>query len=265
MIAPPVSCITKFDLKDGYLQIGRDQEVGANIWQTFIECMLIKNGVEKSFLATNCRAENVTQEGSIFSGKLAEVSVVKGWDQNFIFRAGPGIYHPFRGRLTRKLHCGVYDGGVNVVGKCRSVKYWSVREVLEALLNFRNDNFFYWSIRYHWDNSEYELIAPCKYINFSSIIDDFAYIQPISGYVIFEEESVLFISYISANISIFGQINAHVIKRSPIYIFDTKVGFAGPFTKLLGLAFLPFKWCFMTDEFNSQVKLDPEVKIFTYE
>lgn len=105
-----------FDLKNGYLQMGWECEnTQGNLWQTFIESMLIKNGEENAFLATNCRAENIVSEGKIFGGKLADVSVIKGWDKNLIIRAGPGLYHPFRPGQSKTFHCAKFEYGVKVV------------------------------------------------------------------------------------------------------------------------------------------------------
>ncbi len=236
-----------------------------NIWQTFIECILIKNNTEMAFLATNCRAENVVSEGPIFGGKLADASVIKGWDKDIIIRAGVGIYHPFRIGLSEKVHYGEYNGGVKVILNKRPVKVWAVEEVTKTLQEGRENNFFYWSIKYTNNGDNYELITLCKYINFSPIQSNNGYIQVISGYVISEDCERFFISYVCANITNEDKVNAEILKRTPIYIFDAKLGFCGRGTQLLGSMFLPLKWLFLTDEFCESTKVDAEIAIFTYE
>jgi hypothetical protein len=260
--------MTKLDLKNGYLQMGwQKHESQPNIWQTFIECMLIRNGTDKAFLATNCRAESVSGDGPIFGGRQTEVSIVKGWDKDYIIRAGAGIYYPFENELSEMAHYWQYDGGVNLVGEERPIKVWAVEDVLKVLREGCENNFFYWSIKYDYNGCNYELITLCKYINFPAIQAKSEYIQPISGYVIFEDQDRFCIAYICAHISNAGKISVEILKRKPIYLFDTKVGIASRYIRLLRSVFalVPFKQLFFTDEFSERIKIDDaEVAIFTY-
>jgi hypothetical protein len=258
--------MTKLDLKNGYLQMGwQDQGRQTNIWQTFIECMLIRNETDKAFLATNCRAESVSDEIPIFGGRQADVSIVKGWDENHIIRAGAGIYYPFRSYLSETAHYWEYNGGVKVVGKERPVKVWTVEEVLKVLREGYDNNFFYWSIKYDYNGYSYELITLCKYINFPANQEDSGYIQPISGYVLFEDQDTFFIAYVSAHIKSDRKISVEILKRKPIYLFDTKVDRVSYYTRLLRFALAPLKQLFLIDEFSERIKLSAEVSIFTYE
>jgi len=226
--------------------------------------MLVKNDKEQAFLATNCRAENVTSDGNIFDGKLADVSVVKGFNEDHIIRDGVGIYHPFRSRQMEKLHYQQYGGGIRVVGKDRNIKIWDVKDVLHALQNGCEDNYFYWSIKYSNNGNKYELITLCRYINFSRTGAAEEYIQPISGRTMYNDGKRFYISYVVANITTDGKVNAEILNRVPVYIFDTKKAISGRSVKLLGALFSPLKKWFMTDEFCHRIKIDAEISFFTY-
>lgn len=226
--------------------------------------MLVKNDKDKAFLATNCRAEEVTNDGNIFGGKFADVSIVKGFDEDHVIRDGVGIYHPFRRLQMEKLHYHKYEGGVRVVGKDRNIKIWDVKDVLQALQNGCEGNYFYWSIKYSNNGNKYELTTLCRYINFSRAGTAAGYIQPISGYTIYNDGKRFYISYVVANITMDGKVNAEILNRVPVYMFDTKRAISGRSVKLLGALFSPLKSWFMTDEFCESIKIDADICIFTY-
>ena len=236
-----------------------------NLWQTFIESMLIKNGEENAFLATNCRAENIVSEGKIFGGKLADVSVIKGWDKNLIIRAGPGLYHPFRPGQSKTFHCAKFEYGVKVVGNETKIRKWSFDEVYRELQEGILGNDLFWKVKYKYHGDDYEIISSLRYINFSRSASQQKYIQPISGYVLFEDSEIFFIACLAANILPSGKVNAEILKRIPINLFDTKEFIGGLSIRLLRILSIPLKWLFLTDEFADSVKIDATVEFFTYE
>jgi hypothetical protein len=247
------------DILDGYALVGTNNK---NSWRTEIRSLLMRKTDTESdtvYLTHECRAESVG--ASIFRGKLYEFAVVSTGTKNFALRYG-GANYGLRAR-SRKPVIDEVDFDVNAYVPQRAVKLYD----LDAALNFaRNGDTarLFMKIEYTLGDASHTCITPCRYINFpNTALTDEIYIQPISGYTIFDDGTKLMSSYIAAYVSP-ELTNIEVISRDLISLLDVKcsVWRAGPLFRFL---LRPLSSFFLTDEFHNVTRLNGRVEFFTYE
>lgn len=254
------------DLMHGSITIGLNSDSG-NAWKTYIEAALIADD-EKAFLATNCRAEHVREKGDLIGRRFSEVSVISTSNKDWIIRSGTGIWHPFRRRISEKLHYGEIFGGTNVYCPEVDVRTLTFEELYEDVSNADRDNNIYMRVTYIYDGRNFEIFCPCRYINYANSPRQTAekkkYVQPISGYVLFKHNQRYHQAYIVAYVDNNGTRNCEVVLRVPEYIMNLKRKVGGVSISILNKIFGPFRNMLLTDEFSYIIKLDAEVSFFRY-
>lgn len=252
------------DLRHGSITIGVNS---GNSWKTHIESVLSSEKC-RAFLATDCRAEFVAEKGDLIGRRYSEVSVISTTDKDYIIRAGTGIWHPFKKTLSEGLHYGEFGGGTRVSCQDVDVKMLSFSEFYEDVIVVSNDNNLYMKISYVHEGVRFEIVCPCRYTNFLNPEKTQGmrkYVQPISGYVLFEHNGRYHQAYIVAYVDETGTKNCEVVLRVPKYIMDLKQKVGGMSTSVLSMIFSPFRSMLLTDEFCSVIKLEANVSFFRYE
>ncbi|MSU45878.1 MAG: hypothetical protein EXS42_01800 [Lacunisphaera sp.] len=195
MIAP--------DLQDGFMIFNYDgvidKKVNENRWLTPIECVLVrktagKSQVQRAYLGHECRAESVGENPFGHHGNYEWVGL-SAWDGNYAIRSGPGHanqpvqqYGKMPSDMTIKVAC-----------PDRKAKAVSFAEALQMLQSDFKDGYrrLYIAISYRQDGYEYVLYAPSNYINFPHPTKGVrSYLQPISGYVLYEKDGLFFTAYV---------------------------------------------------------------------
>ena len=195
------------DLENGYMVMGYNQ---ANRWQTNIESVLAKkdsNGDSQyAYMSHECRGEDVSP--NIFGSRNYEFLVIKTWKGNYNLRSGSYNFgfNPFQ-NFAKRSPLTVYEKTeAEVVVRCdnREASYLSVDETLDMLQHEtpNKNNKLYMEVSYFLNGSNYIVYAPCRYTNFPNPNNnDGKYIQPISGYILFEDEERFHTSYLAIHVT----------------------------------------------------------------
>jgi len=186
------------DLVNGYVTVAAFNP--ANNWTTPIEAVLIKHGAQTSvaYLTHECRAESVSAEGIFREENVHEFCVVVGWEgESICLRSGLRLsgsrYFDLLGRTKA-----VFRNDV-VVGES-PVEVLSYDDALDLMRNPErrgvSRNLFL-KVDFSHGQECYELLAPARYINFPNKQLEASYLQPISGYVLFEDAGELKLAYVA--------------------------------------------------------------------
>lgn len=201
---------------------------------------------------------------------MSEVAAIDTWNGRFMLRAGAGLYPALRWRTDDGdgLHCGPGPAG-SVHCDDVAVRILSFDAVLDELAappTGRNNRFF---VRFSWRAGEfaYDLYAPCRYLNFRNFnrSSGLRYLQPITGYVLLEEDERFFIGYAAAYIEEGRVLRTELIARRRASYFALKQGIGGPLS-LAAMRLLDglFGGFFSTDEFVAPKPIDAECEFYRY-
>lgn len=233
-----------------------------NRWQTRINAALL-SAAGSAFLATECRAEHVG-DGSLISPRVSEVNTICAPDGDFIVRAGGGIWHPFRRRLSEGLHFQSYSGGTRVDAPERSVEVIGFARLLDELAQNRSRALFM-AIDYEWEGAAYRMVCPSRYINFPGPDAESLYLQPMSGPVLFRAGGRYQLGYVVARLDENSTIRCEIVLRVPCRITELKLAIGGPAVRLVDALATPFSRLLMTDAYAQVVRLDgARAQFFTY-
>ena len=181
-------------------------------------------------------------------------------------RAGAGIESPFRKAYSETLRCGPLTTGIDVVSPERAVTPVSVADLLGQLNERTGDNLIYMSVSYDLGRESYELITPCRYLNYTNFEQEGPrYLQPISGYVPLEIDGRFFMGYVVLYVTEQGVRNAEIGAVSPINLFDAKSGIFPRGAALLKFLLYPLRRVFMISDVSLFRKIDPTVTFFRYQ
>lgn len=242
------------DLENGYMVIGSEK----NLWQTGVECVLARtvenNEIQYAWLSHECRGESVSPD--IFgTHQNYEVVYIKAWNGHVSLRSGSSIYgfNPIRnflGNASKTTHT-IGDHGVKINCKMRKARRLNFAEALEFFQKEDEDktNKVYMLTEYEIGSYKYELYAPCRLTNYPPSLRDEKYLQPISGYVLFEDREKFHLSYVAAHIREDGTKSVEFRVREMTSFINTKNKGSRlyPIFKLLDFLFLRF--FFVMDDF----------------
>ena len=117
------------------------------------------------------------------------------------------------------------------------IKVIEFEQLNKKLKNFSSDEFFL-KIEYKYEGKEFYCITKCEYINFDYNVekksDENSYLQPICGYIPFEYNGKVFVSYMVKHLkdNFNGRLN--ILLREQSYLFNNVKGsFIKKFIKLL--------------------------------
>ena len=262
-----------FDLENGHLVIGSAQ---SNFWQTGVECVLARtigqDEKQYAWLSHECRAESVSPD--IFgSHQNYEFVVIKAWNGHVCLRSGSSSYgfNPiqyFLNKAPESTYTTSDGEGVKTNCKMRKVRMLSFAEALDFFQKEDEDktNKIYMLIEYEIGSCKYELYAPCRYTNYPPSLRDEKYLQPISGYVLFEDRDKFYMSYVAAHIREDETKSVEFRVREMTSFINTKNRDSRlyPIFKLLDFLFLRF--FFVMDDFTRVERFhNAECTLFVYE
>ena len=209
---PQFRCVARWrssvkvpDFENGFMMLNHNT---ANLWQTRVEAVLVKEAGgdsrdssddqdKYSYLSHECRAEDVSED-PFREGDYLYVGV-STYSGDCLFGNGSSLRRKspkFQMRGTNNQHF------VN----CEEVnaKFISFDEVLRNLQSDCSYGFrrLYTELIYTHLGVTYRLYTPCRYLNFPNPeLEKKKYLQPISGYVLFEEEEQFYLAYVVAHIA----------------------------------------------------------------
>ncbi len=238
----------------------------ANFWQTPVECALAKtdrrNETQVAWLSHECRAEDISH--SIFEGqRIYEAVAVKGWDQTIFLRSGSYNYslNPARpDQLTYER------GALEIQINCepRTARNIDFAETL-ALFQNGGGNKIYMLIEYEKDSCRYRLYAPCRCVNYPAPDSGERYLQPISGYVLFDDAAKISVGYVAAHVRE-DETSVEYCLREKISYINTKQKRSRLYRLFSLFDFLILRFFFVTDEFTRVEKLpSARCTFFVYE
>ena len=192
------------DLERGFMIMNPDSP---NRWWTGIECVLARqvqgtDGSQRAYLSHECRAEAVNEDPYSHPG-VYEYVAISTWDGNYALRSGPrlvGVRGPADRETVRPdADYEKTDMQIVVTSPDRDVtplSFTTVKEMLQGEFPTGHRK-LHMAISYRQDGSEYTLYAPCRYINFPHPVKaSRSYLQPISGYVLYEKEGRFATAYV---------------------------------------------------------------------
>ena len=193
------------DLQDGFMVINHDgvidKKLNENRWFTPVECVLSRKTAgqsqdQRAYLCHECRAELVGEDPFGHQGNYEWVGL-SAWDGNYAIRSGPGHgnqplqqYGKMPSDMTIKVAC-----------PDRKAKALSFAEVLAMLQSDFKAGYqrLHMAISYRQDGYDYVLYAPGNYINFPHPTKGIrSYLQPITGYVLYDMGGRLYTAYMVA-------------------------------------------------------------------
>ena len=192
------------DLQNGFMMLHYD---GLNRWHTGIECVLArKTGdqaeEELAYLSHECRAERVEEDPYSHPGNYEYVAI-STWAGNYALRSGPSIVgvHSADGRSTDRTVASYEKITMEISISCsdRTVRRVSFDDAKRMLQTDFQDGYvkLYMAISFRQSGDMYTLYAPCRYINFPHPTKaQRSYLQPISGYVLYEKDGRFHIAYV---------------------------------------------------------------------
>ena len=170
-----------------------------NRWRTPIEAVLCRHSdsgsPEYAYLSHECRSENVGPDP--FGRSDSEYVGISTWDGNFILGAGSSLF-----RKSPKYEPRRTDNHHFVYCPRNRAVVLSFDEVLEHLQNDHQGLArLCVEFSYQVKSTRYTIYTTCRYLNFPNPeLQTCAYLQPICGYVLFEEKGKFFLAYIVAYI-----------------------------------------------------------------
>ena len=267
--------MTQFlDLENGYMVIGAGRIDGNNRWQTSVECILARinghNEKQYAWLSHECRSESVSPD--IFDYQNYEFVVVKGWNGTVNLRSGSYNYgfNPIRnylGKVPETTH-EISDIGVEVYCKPRKAKVLGFDEALEFFQkeDESKSNKIYMLVEYETGSHKYELYAPCRYTNYPQSTKNGKYFQPISGYVLFEDQERFYLSYVAAHIREDGTKAVEFRVREMTSFINTKNNGSRLYPVFKLLDFLLLRFFLVMDDFTRIEKFhNAKCTLFVYD
>ena len=263
-----------FDLENSHIVIGSGHEDTINRWQTSVECVLSRTNShdEKQYawLSHECRSEHLSPH--IFDDEYYEFVVVKGWNGTVYLRGGSYNYgfNPiknFLGEAPQTTHENG-DLGVEVYCKERKARKLGFDEALEFFQkeDENKTNKIYMAVEYEKGSHKYELLAPCRYTNYPHSSKNEKYLQPISGYVLFEDQERFFLSYVAAHIRKDGTKSIEFRVREMTSFINTKNKRSRLYRVFKLLDFLFLRFFFVTDDFTRTEKVhNAKCTLFVYD
>ena len=262
------------DLQDGFMVLNYDKN---NRWQTGIECVLERRKndeeLERTYLSHECRAEAVNDDPFSHPGNH-EFVCISTWTGNYILRSGSSLYgfNPIK-NLRKKYYKKTYQRVNNkffVSCNDRNVQYLTFDEVITFLQQNFDSGYktLYMELTFRQFGCKYVLYAPCRYINFPNPnYKTRKYLQPISGYVVYEKHDKFFISYVVSHVAD-GFTKAIQFRiRDQVDFIETKNHSSRMFRFFHVLNKVFFSAFFVTDDFCRIAKInDKEIqcKFFCY-
>ena len=187
------------DLADGHIILNHNTD---NRWQTRIEAVLTRQvaGREEdeqySYLSHECRSEDVSEDP--FQHEDSEYLGISTWDGNYILGAGSSLFRKnpkFYPRKTDNIHL--------VTCPPRQATFLNFDDVLDSLQTDCKNGYtnLYVKFEYQIGKSKYKIYTPCRYLNFPNPRKQLKrYLQPICGYVLFEQDDKFYLAYVVAYI-----------------------------------------------------------------
>ena len=196
------------DLQNGFMILNYNRP---NRWQTEIECVLDRQKddmeVKRAYLSHECRAEVVHEDPFSHPGNHEGVGI-STWTGNYTLRSGPSVFglNPFK-NIKKEGPVAAYtkkDSEPLISCVDRKVQYLRFEETIE-LLQSDFDGIYkklYMELSYCQSGYDYKLYAPCRYLNFPNPESEGRkYLQPISGYVLYEKNNQFYISYVVSHVT----------------------------------------------------------------
>lgn len=194
--------MNNLDLENSYLYFGCNKD---NCWRTSIKSTLTNTTDNKTFfLAKECRAEKVGQYPFTHPAKSELCIVVEDKNCKYLIRDNP----VFKNDDFDSHHYGTQSLKENedeVILKKTDYELLDYENVLKHLNNRSLEN-VYCKLDYTFQNKSYSVFSKVEYINFpgSKVNNrklDTNYLQPIMGYVPFENNGKIYIAYVVRYIS----------------------------------------------------------------
>ena len=252
------------DLQDGFMVLNEDKN---NCWQTGIECVLVRlkndEEEERAYLSHECRAEQVSDDPFGHCGNYEFVGI-STWTGNYTFRSGSSLFsfNPIK-NFRKKIPEGCYqrtDNKYFISCNDRNIQYLDFDEVITFLQQKFQSGYkkLYMELKFCQFGYKYVLYAPCRYINFPNPNDKIRkYLQPISGYVLYEKHDKFFISYVVSHVAN-GLTKAIQFKiRDRVDFIETKSNFK-MFKLFKVLNKVLFSAFFVTHDFCRTDKINDE-------
>ena len=195
--------LTVPDLQDGFLIFNYDgvidHKVSTNRWCESVECVLERksagsDGRQRAYLSQECRAEMVGHDPFGHRGNYEWVGI-SAWNGNYHLRSGPGNQPE---KFCEKMPP---DLTIKVTCPDRKARRLSFEETLQLLQSDFRGGFkqLYLAVTYHLGGYEYHLTAASRYINFPHPQKSVQpYLQPIQGYVLYEQDGRFYTAYVVA-------------------------------------------------------------------
>ena len=196
------------DLHSGFMMMGYD---GSNRWQTAVECVLARRvpgqaEEQYAYLSHECRAERVCDDPFGHPGEYEYVGI-STWAGNYAMRSGPALAGvrsaPRPGDDVKDFSYEQIAGKTAVFCDRNEAQRLSFEQVKHLLQTDFEDGYrkLYVAVSFRQGANEYTLYAPARYINFPHPTEtDRSYLQPISGYVLYEKDERFFTAYVVAYI-----------------------------------------------------------------
>jgi len=244
-----------------------------NCWQTSVECVLVRGGEgegQRAYLSHECRKESVSPE--IFSATNYEFVVIDTWNGIYNLRSGSFNYgfNPLANFRRRRPDC-VYEktAAIDVFVQCadREARFL---EFDEALAFFRardsgKNNKVYLELAFDNGGHAYRLYAPCRYTNFPHAEKGRgSYLQPITGYTLFEEGERFYVAYTAAHVTPEGTQSIEFCVRDMTSFIATKNTRSRAFSLFRILDRLALSVFLVTDDFTRVCRVDGTCRIFDY-
>lgn len=205
------------DIQDGFMVLNHDRK---NRWTTPIECLLVRKkdgeNESRSYLGHECRAELVGEDPFSHPGGNYEHVSLCTWAGNYYIRSG---FYSLGFKLSRK-HSRKYsketyqkiDFDFRVSCTDREVHYLPFEDLISLLQKDFIGGYrkIYMEITFQQSGFIYKVYTLCRYINFPNPekekvrnqkrhkYENENYLQPISGYVLYEDNDHFYVAYVVA-------------------------------------------------------------------
>ena len=190
----------EINLENSYFFFNSD----ADCWRADIQSVLINEDENKTYyLVKECRAEEISKNPFQLTDKNKKTH--NGRYEFLVIAENGGMKHFFRSPS-------IYNQGVylktdlkriqpEIMEELDEIKSLKPEEVLEILRKREKINIFC-KIQYELKQTTYSLISKCKFINFSDNSGKREnYLQPILGYLPFEMDGKIYVSYAAKYLS----------------------------------------------------------------
>jgi len=181
------------DLETGFMILNHDRD---NRWQTPIEAILSKttedNRKEFAYLSHECRSENVDEDP--FAHEDSEFLGISTWSGNYLMGSGSSLFKQNPKFMTRKTKASYF-----VSCEPRTANFIDFDNVLSFLQTDCAINYkpLHMELSFNSSGTRYKLYSRCRYLNFPNPnLTNQRYLQPISGYVLYEEAETFYLAYV---------------------------------------------------------------------